>query len=290
MNTLLLVGGDLCERTAKMLDPQQWRCIGMRRRQMASEPGDPVTWYRADLQDEASLSFLRDGAVPEVTHILYAPSPDSRTSADYASVYPQGLSRLLSSLSASCLGRLQRCVLVGSSAVWGPSDDWVNEDSPVQATNFRAQAILDAEAALHAMLPRGVGVALRLSGLYGPGRAYLVNGLRAGKVIAPDGPGHWANRIHIEDAARACAHLLTLREPEPVYIGTDDHPMPIAEFYDVVAKLAGVSAPQRQPKASEGKRLSNARLRASGWAPAWPNALDWYALELGASKGGVDAK
>lgn len=290
MNTLLLVGGDLCERTAKMLDPQQWHCIGLRRRQMVSGPDDPVTWYRADLQDPASLSFLRDGSVPEVTHILYAPSPDSRTSANYASVYSQGLPRLLSSLSASCLGRLQRCVLVGSSAVWGPSDEWVDEGSPVQATNFRAQAILDAEAALHTMLPRGVGVALRLSGLYGPGRMYLVNGLRAGKVIAPEGPGHWANRIHIDDAARACAHLLTLREPEPVYIGTDDHPTQIAEFYEAVAKLAGVSAPQRQPKAPEGKRLSNARLRASGWAPAWPNALDWYAAELGALKGGVDVK
>lgn len=290
MNTLLLVGGDLCARTARMLDPQHWQCIGLRRRQMVSGPDDPVTWYRADLQDPASLSFLRDGSVPEVTHILYAPSPDSRTSANYASVYSQGLPRLLSSLSASCLGRLQRCVLVGSSAVWGPSDEWVDEGSPVQATSFRAQAILDAEAALHAMLPRGVGVALRLSGLYGPGRMYLVNGLRAGKVIAPEGPGHWANRIHIDDAARACAHLLALREPEPVYIGTDDHPKPIAEFYDAVAKLAGASAPQRQPKAPEGKRLSNARLRASGWAPAWPNALDWYAAELGALKGGVDVK
>ncbi|WP_233575033.1 hypothetical protein [Pusillimonas sp. NJUB218] len=271
-----------------MLDPQHWQCIGLRRRQMALESDDPVTWYRADLQDPASLSFLGDGAFARVTHVLYAPSPDSRTSADYASVYPQGLSRLLGSLSAQCLAQLKRCVLVGSSVVWGPSDDWVNEDSPVQATNFRAQAILDAEAALHTMLPRGVGVALRLSGLYGPGRSYLVNGLRSGTVVAPDGPGHWANRIHIDDAARACAHLLALNAPEPLYIGTDDHPMPIAEFYDAVARLAGVSAPQRQPKSPDGKRLSNARLRASGWVPTWPNALDWYASTLGALKGGVE--
>ena len=34
-NTLLLVGGDLCARTARALDPGTWTCVGLRRRAMA---------------------------------------------------------------------------------------------------------------------------------------------------------------------------------------------------------------------------------------------------------------
>jgi nucleoside-diphosphate-sugar epimerase len=276
MNTLLLVGGDLCERTAKVLDPDHWKCIGLRRSPKKPERGDRISWYQADLQNPDSLSFLGGEEFFEISHILYAPSPDSRTMADYAGVYSLGLPRLLSSLSTRCLDRLQRCILVGSSAVWAPSDDWVNEDTPVQVTSFRAMALLDAEAALHATLSPGVGVTLRMSGLYGPGRLRLLHGLQTGTIVSPDGPGHWANRLHIDDAAQACAHLLALAEPEPLYIGTDNHPLPTAELYDAVAQLVGAPAPARRPQPPSGKQLSNARLRASGWVPAWPSALEWY--------------
>src|SRR3546814_19758662 len=74
---------------------------------------------------------------------------------------------------------LQRCVLVGSSAVWGPSDDWVNEDTPVQRAGFRAESLLDAEAVLKALPDPGIGTTLRLAGLYGPDRMRLIDGLRS---------------------------------------------------------------------------------------------------------------
>lgn len=279
MNTLLLVGGDLCERTAKKLDPVQWRCIGLRRRWMPSSPESTISWYEADLSKRESLSFLSNNDFSGISHILYAPSPDSRTMEHYAGVYALGFPRLLCSLPPGCLSRLRRCVLVGSSAVWGPCDDWVDENTPVDKTDFRAISLLDAEAALHALMPPGAGVTLRLSGLYGPGRMRLLNGLRAGTVRAPDGPGHWANRIHIDDAAQACVHLLAMSDPQPLYIGTDDHPMPTAELYDALARLIGAPLPARRPQASSGKRLSNARLRASGWTPKWSSALEWYAAQ-----------
>jgi len=283
-NTLLLVGGELCERTAEMLDPAHWRCIGLRRRARPAADGR-IAWHAADLRNRETLSFLSAKEFSRISHILYAPAPDARTMADYAETYPFGLLRLLDSLAPRCRTRLRRCVLVGSSAVWGPSSDWVDEDTPPDGTDFRARALLDAEAALRTALPPGIGVALRLSGLYGPGRLRLAERLRAGTIAAPDGPGHWANRLHIHDAARACAHLLTMADPQPLYIGTDDHPLPTAELYDAIARLAGGPPPARQPRPPSGKRLSNARLRASGWAPTWPNALDGYAACLAESNG-----
>ena len=278
-HTLLLVGGELCKRTAALLDPAQWRCIGLRRR-ARPDAGGRIAWRAADLRDRDSLSFLGTGAGAGITHILYAPAPDGRNPADYDQVYPQGLSSLLDSLAPGGRRRLRRCVLVGSSAVWGPADGWVDEDTSPDGADFRARALLDAEARLHTALPAGAGVALRLSGLYGPGRRRLLDGLRAGTVAAPDGPGHWANRIHIDDAAQACAHLLALPVPAPLYIGTDDHPLPTADLYEALARLVGGPVPARRAQAPDGKRLSNARLRASGWTPAWPNALDGYAACL----------
>lgn len=280
MKTLLLVGGDLCERTAAMLDPEHWNCIGLRRSWMEQAPKNTISWYKADLRNEKSLSFLGNDEFSRITHVLYAPSPGGRTMAHYAEIYSFGLLRLLGSLSSHCLDRLQRCILVGSSAVWGPSGAWVDENTPVENTDFRSKSLLDAEAALHAVLGPERGVALRLSGLYGPLRLRLIDGLRAGRITAPDGPGHWANRIHVDDAARACAHLLTMADPLPLYIGTDDSPLPTAQLYDALARLASCPAPGRQLQAPSGKRLSNARLRASGWIPAWPNALEGYAACL----------
>src|SRR5690606_36832141 len=188
MNTLLLVGGDLCERTAQQLDPARWKCIGLRRSAVNSARENAISWHAADLSDPASLSFLGQKAFSGITHILYAPSPDSRTIDHYTGVYSLGLPRLPKNLPPECLQQLQRCVLVGSSAVWGPSDDWVDEDTPVARTNFRASALLQAEDALHTLAPPGAGVVLRLSGLYGPGRLQLLKGIQAGAITAPDGP------------------------------------------------------------------------------------------------------
>ncbi|MFC4297031.1 hypothetical protein ACFO0J_03120 [Castellaniella hirudinis] len=299
-NTLLLVGGDLCARTANVLDPDAWTCIGLRRRAMAAAPGARIRWLRADLADRAVLAGTLT-ATP-ITHLLYAPAPDARTPEAYARAYPLGLRALLDALPG--LDRLQRCVLVDSTAVWGPdtagihpsrdsaradppAGPWVDEDTPATPADFRGAAMLEAESLLHARLP-GRGVALRLSGLYGPGRLRLIDGLRAGRIAAPDGPGHWANRIHVDDAARACAHLLSLDAPRSCYIGTDDRPMPTADLYDALARMAGGPSPAREPRPPEGKRLSNARLRASGWTPAWPDMLDGYAACLADERPGPE--
>jgi nucleoside-diphosphate-sugar epimerase len=110
----------------------------------------------------------------------------------------------------------------------------------------------------------------------------LVERLRAGKAGAPRRPPHWANRIHIDDAAEAVAHLLALPEPQMVYVGTDDTPLPLDLLYDHLARLAGAPLPAAGPAPAGigSKRLSNARLRASGWAPRWPDAREGYAALL----------
>ena len=131
-----------------------------------------------------------------------------------------------------------------------------------------------AEQAFHERIPHGT--VLRLSGLYGGSSARLLDMVRGGRV---DDPHRWTNRIHREDAAAAVVHLLTMAaEPEGLYLGTDDEP---AQLGDVAAYLAGLldapAPPAADPGQGHGKRLSNARLRANGWAPTRPSYREGYA-------------
>ena len=93
----------------------------------------------------------------------------------------------------------------------------------------------------------------------------------------PDDPEHWANRLHIEDAARACWHLLRTPAPFPCYIGTDSRPYRITELYDGLADLLEVAHPERRQSDEGGKRLSNQRLLDSGFQLDWPDAMQGYA-------------
>jgi nucleoside-diphosphate-sugar epimerase len=223
----------------------------------------------ADLLQPATLRQLPT----DISHVVYAAAPDARTPQAYRDAYLLGLDNLLDALPR--LSRLERCVLIGSTAVWGASEDEVTEDTPPNPEDFNGEIILQAEDLLHQQLP-GLGTALRLSGIYGPGRTQLLDRLREGKIQAPLGPGHFANRIHVQDAASACLHLLGLNDASPCYIGTDGHPLETAHLYDALAAKLGVPPPARRPVAPSGKRLSNRRLRESGWEPAWPNAIQGY--------------
>jgi nucleoside-diphosphate-sugar epimerase len=90
---------------------------------------------------------------------------------------------------------------------------------------------------------------------------------------------HWANRIHVEDAAGAIVHLLGIDELQSLYLGVDDTPMPLDMLYDDLAALihAPVAAEGPSPVGVGSKRLSNARLRASGFRFQWPDSRAGYA-------------
>jgi nucleoside-diphosphate-sugar epimerase len=174
-------------------------------------------------------------------------------------------------------------LFVSSSAVYGEHGDaWVDEDTVPDPPGFNGEVLLEAERWL-ATQPLS-SVVLRLAGLYGPGRLQLVDRLRTGRVAVPRDKPHWANRIHVEDAAEATAHLLLLPDAGSLYLGVDDMPLPLDMLYDHLAGWAGAPRPpDGPPPAGVGsKRLSNARLRASGFAPRWPDALSGYAAALGA--------
>jgi Nucleoside-diphosphate-sugar epimerases len=268
---VLLAGcGDLGLRVAQRLLARGDEVWALRRRRPTHD-GDGIRWLRGDL----TLPETLHGWPPGITQLVYLPTPDRRDAAAYRATFVDGLRQLLDALGRDSL---QRVLLVSSSAVYGEhGGGWVDEDTPPAPPGFNGAVLLEAEQWLAAQSP--ASIVLRLAGLYGPGRMQWLERLRAGQLVAPRALPHWANRIHVDDAAAAVAHLLQLSDPLPLYLGVDSTPLPLDVLYDHLAGLIGA------PPADDGpapvgigsKRLSNARLRASGFVPQWPDARDGYA-------------
>lgn len=271
---VLLAGcGDLGQRVAQRLLARGDEVWALRRHPPESD-GSGIRWLAGDLTQPASLRDLPPG----ITQLVYSPTPDARDEAAYRAVFGEGLRHLLGAIDDAAL---RRVLFVSSSAVYGEHGDaWVDEETPADPPGFNGRLLLDAERWLATQTVPSIS--LRLAGLYGPGRLQLIDRLRTGQTHVPRSTPHWSNRIHIDDAASAIAHLLMLTNVQSLYIGVDDTPLPMDVLYDHLATLAGAPLPAEGPSPTGigSKRLSNARLRASGFEFRWPDARDGYAALL----------
>jgi nucleoside-diphosphate-sugar epimerase len=267
---VLMAGcGDLGLRVAQRLLARGDEVFALRRH-VLTDNRSGIRWLRGDLTQPDTLSELPES----ITRLIYLPAPDARDEATYRAVFVDGLRHLFSALDKRAL---RRVLFVSSSAVYGEhAGAWVDETTPTDPPGFNGAVLLQAERWLAAQ-PLS-SITLRLAGLYGPGRLQLIERLRAGTVRVPRAVSHWANRIHVDDAAAAIVHLLDLTDAQPLYLGVDDTPLPLDVLYDYLADLLGASHPVEgpAPPGVGSKRLSNARLRASGFTPRWPDAREGY--------------
>lgn len=271
---VLLAGcGDLGTRVARRLRNRGDEVWALRR-QPPTDTSDGIRWLRGDLTRPGSLRGLPDG----ITRLVYLPTPDRRDETAYRATFVDGLRQLLEALDHASL---QRVLFVSSTAVYGEHGGGrVDENTPAAPPGFNGEVLLQAEQWLATQAPPSV--TLRLAGLYGPGRLQLIERLSAGQVRVPREHPHWANRMHVDDAAAAIVHLLDLPGAQPLYLGVDDTPLPLDVLYDHLARLVGAPLPATGPAPAGvgSKRLDNARLRHSGFVPRWPDARDGYAALL----------
>ena len=170
-------------------------------------------------------------------------------------------------------------MFTSSTAVYAQSGgEWVDEDSETAPHRFNGRVLLEAEARIHAA--PWPGCSLRLGGLYGPERTRLQQSVREGRVRLDPGPPRFTNRIHLDDAAAALEHLLTVKDLPSVLLGVDDEP---ADANDVLRFLAGEFGLPEPPFADSpgatrvgSKRCRNARLRAGGFELAFPTYREGY--------------
>ncbi len=257
---LLVAGaGDTGGRVATRAAAAGWDVLALRRREVPMAPG--VRAVRADLRSGEGFAALPK----RLDALVYAPTPDERTEDAYRALYRDGLRRLLDR------GAIGRVLFVSSTAVYAEdTGGWVDEDTPAEATAFNGRVLREAERELD---PHPDAAAFRASGIYGPGRERLWRRAREDRPGEP----RWTNRIHVDDVAAALLHLLQAPRIARAYCGNDDAPVLEHEVIDGLRPRLGLPALGAAAGPTTGKRVSNARLRGTGWAPAFPTWREGYA-------------
>lgn len=263
---MLLGCGDLGARIGTTLAAAGHHVTGVRRDVSALPDG--FVGVAADLAADALPDLPADLLVITLT-------PDRRDAAGYRRAYVDAVRRGLEAVLRT--GAPSRAVLVSSTSVYGDLVGDLDEGTAVAPRAPRAQVLLESEALFHDLVPHGS--VLRLSGLYGTPGNRLVARVRAGENTDP---GRWTNRIHRDDAAAAAVHLLTRAEhPAALYVGTDDEPSTAGTVRDFVADELGIRRPTATGETEPaGRRLRNARLRASGFALRYPTYREGYREQL----------
>jgi nucleoside-diphosphate-sugar epimerase len=264
-NVLIAGCGDVGNALATRLLDEGSRVWGVRRRVDALAPG--IEPWRIDLRDVASL-----GRPPApFDYLFYTASADRRDEAAYRAIYVDALRNLLEALrEAGC--PLKRVFFTSSTAVYGQSEgEWVDEQSPTEPLGFNGRILLEAEALIEDA-PE-VGINVRLSGIYGPGRTRLVRKVWDGEATATES---WTNRIHVSDCAGALHHLMRVPDPASVYLGSDDEPATTAEVVAWMSEVLGVTTPPEARAVRLNKRCRNTRLLETGYRFQYPSFREGY--------------
>ena len=256
------VGARLAEQRARSGD----RVFAMRRSRGNVIPG--VRAVVADLTDPASLD-----ALPEVDAVVFAPTADTRDESGYVRTYVAGAENLARTLCRGTRPTRARWIHVSSTAVFEDDDGvWVDEQTPLAPAGYRARRLLESER-----VPGALGldaVALRLGGIYGPGREGLIRRVEAGTA---EPKGRYTNRIHRDDAAAAIGHLLDAAGPAPVFVGVDRAPSLDHEVMAWIARRLGVPEPELASGGPPGgKRCRSQALVESGFRFRYPSYVEGY--------------
>ena len=251
-----------------------WRGSEVARRLAAR--GDRVTGVRTRAGglgdvEPLVLDLADPGAadrIPPVDAILALQAARGGAEADYRRAYLQANATLL---AAARRHGVRALVYSGSTGVFAQRDGSdVDETSPPAPEPGSSAVLAQAERML---LDSGLPVrVVRLSGLYGPGRAGLVGRVRSGAMALGPGDGAWMNFCHRDDAAAALIAALDRGRDGAVYHASDALPMRRREVVRFVARRLGIPPPESPaPWSGADRRVLGLRTRAElGLELRWP--------------------
>ena len=257
---------------------------GLRRR-TSRLPGE-IRPIAADLADEASLREALPAELDdldELDAVVYAASAGSYDDPAYEAAYVTGTGNLIAALEARDLVP-HRFLYVSSTGVYGQSDgSWVDESSPTDKSNFAGHRLLEGETVARASgYPTSV---VRFAGIYGPGRTRLIDRVQQGEAVVVRGETVWTNRIHRDDCAGLLDHLISVVDPDRLYLGVDSQPAPLAEVLCFLAEelevdppreVAPEEAPESERRRGAGKRCKNSRVIDAGYRFQFPTYREGY--------------
>ena len=277
--SVLIAGcGDVGSRLAAQLPANNWQVYGLRRSIERLPAG--VTGVAGDLFSDQCPGQWPEG---NIDYLVYSAAATDHDEAGYQAAYIEGLKHTLGWLKQKGQ-QPKRLLFVSSSGVYSQTEgEWVDETSPAEATSYSGRIMREAEQiALNSGIAASV---VRLTGIYGPGREWMLGQVRKGYRVAVD-PPLYGNRIHADDAGGLLAFLLQTdlqgKTLEDCYIGVDNAPVPLAEVVGWLRERLGITewAAEASVRRAGSKRCSNARAKALGWEPRYPSYREGYSAML----------
>jgi len=256
MHVLVAGAGWLGAALARTLVARGDRVTGVRRdaARAALLAGDGVEPLALDLSEPESGRRIPQG----VDAIVACQAAGADGVGPYRRAYVDANRVLLE--AARRLG-VRAFVYTGSTGVFGQRDGSdVDESTAPAPASPAAQVLVEAEDLV--LGAEGVpAMLLRLSGLYGPGRGWIVGRVRGGQLALGPGEDAWMNFCHLGDAVDAIVALLDRGRPGAVYHASDAHPARRRDVVEWVAGALGIPAPRASGASSAGQG-PNRRIRA----------------------------
>src|SRR5438270_6572701 len=267
MPSVLIAGcGYVGSAAAKLFAEERWEVIGWTRSEQSAERTleSAISLCAVDV---TGCEAVRRSRFPADVVVL---CPSSAADA-YLHDYRDGAAKL-----AACFPNA-RISFTSSTSVYPQHDgSSVTEESAVEPDSENAQILGQAEK----IVLTNDGIVLRVAGIYGPGRSFLLRSVMNGTAVSSD---RFVNQVHRDDVASAISFLARCRAVDPprIFNVVDDTPAPHAEIMDWLSARLGLplsnSSPSPEPKRGRSnKRVSNAKLRALGWVPAYPSYREGF--------------
>ena len=274
MSNILIVGcGDIGYRLATTLQQRGHAVTGLKRRAFDVRP--PFESFLADIREPASLQ----GLAFDFDTVVFIVSPDGRDAASYQVLFHDGLKNVLEHFAQS--SRSPYFLMVSSTSVYGQQHgEWVDESSPTEPDTATARCLVAAERLLWQQ--DAAHCVVRFSGIYGPGRTWLLRRAASDEAIQQSPPSY-TNRIHAEDCVGVLLFLLEKHWAgtplQACYLASDDDPASLWEVMIWLKQRMGRLPPQALPHndcAPQNKRCNNARLKALGYCFLYPSYQTGY--------------
>jgi nucleoside-diphosphate-sugar epimerase len=267
MPRVLIAGcGYVGSAAAKLFAHSGWEVTGWTRTNQAAGriSGGRISLKAVDITDLEAVH--RNAFAANVVVHCASSGADS-----YCHVYRDGLANIAGSFPAACI------IFTSSTSVYPQRDrSLVTEESAAAPDSDNARILREAEE----IVLQHDGIVLRVAGIYGPGRSFLLRSTMNGTAVATD---RFVNQVHRDDVASAIFFIGQCQKINPprIFNVVDDTPAPRDEILAWLSQrlnlpLPTSPGPAGREKGRSNKRVSNAKLRALGWSPAYPSYREGF--------------
>ncbi len=270
----LFIGfGDIASRCAKVLIAQGDEVVGVARTPRSEEEG--LSFITGDAKNSEVLTCV---ASQKFDSIVVTLSPNAFTEADYRECYYDTSKALLSVLGKN-RNSPDKVLFISSTSVYPQENgEVVDEESLAEPVSPTAKVLRETE---NLFLESTLSVSIiRFSGIYGPGRDYLLRQVQQGS----GGSDQYTNRIHIEDCCGVICFLISQKVLHDMYLASDDCPVTSKEIRKWLAGGLGIDCDVLTEPETAGrggsKRCNNRRLKSEGYEFRYPDYKTGYSQEI----------